>query len=170
MSKTKKIAIEGVLLAIMIVFQTLKNISPYITGPVVNLVLIFVTYYFSLEDGIIFSLLSPITSFIITSNKIMMSVPLVILFVGLGNIVMCLFIRLLKSKNLILNLFVSSTLKGIFMTVSISLIIIPYAVSSGTLPEAAGVVAKATFSLTQFITAYIASVISFFVLKYVKLK
>lgn len=170
MSKTKKIAILGVMLAIMLVFQTLKGISPYITGPVVNLVLIVVTYYFSLGSGIIFSLIAPVSSFIISPNPIMKAVPLVVLFIGLGNVVLCLFVNLLKKKNLVLDLFAASTLKGIFMTISISLILIPFAVKSGVLPEALGTLAKTTFSLTQFITAYIASFISYFVLKYVKLK
>ena len=40
---TKQIAIGGVLLALMIASQFLKNISVFITGPIVNLILIIAT-------------------------------------------------------------------------------------------------------------------------------
>lgn len=170
MSKTKKIAIQGVMLAIMLVFQTMKGISVFITGPIVNVVLIAVTYYFGFGSGVIFSIIAPITSFFITPNPIMKAVPAIVAFIALGNIVLCLFINLLKKKNLALNLFLSSTFKGLFMTISISLILVSIAVGNGTLAPQLGEAAKKTFSLVQFVTAYIASFISYFVLKYVKLK
>lgn len=166
--KTKKIATLGVLLAIMIVFQTLKGISPYITGPVVNLVLIFVTYYFSFFYGAIFSIIAPITSFIITPSPILKAMPIIIVFIALGNIVLCLFVNVLKKKNLVMNLFVSSTIKAIFMGVTISLIIIPIFSKSTSLPEAALATARLTFSLTQLITAYIASIVSIALIKLMK--
>ena len=166
--KTKKIATLGVLLAIMIVFQTLKGISPYITGPVVNLVLIFVTYYFSFFYGAIFSIIAPITSFIITPSPILKAMPIIIVFIALGNIVLCLFVNVLKKKNLVMNLFVSSTIKAIFMGVTISLIIIPIFSKGTSLPEAALATARLTFSLTQLITAYIASIVSIALIKLMK--
>ena len=170
MSKTKKIAIQGVMLAIMLVFQTMKGISPYITGPVVNLVLIAVTYYFSLPSGILFSIIAPITSFFITPSPILKAMPMIVVFIALGNIVLCFFVNLLKNKNLALDLFIASTIKAIFMGISISSIIIPIFSKGTQLPEAALATAKFTFSITQLITAYIASFISYFALKNIKLE
>lgn len=170
MSKTKRIAILGVLLAVMLVFQTMKGISPYITGPVVNLVLITVTYYFSFSSGLLFSIIAPITSFFITPSPILKAMPLIVVFIGLGNIVLCFFVNLLKKRNLALSLFVASTVKAIFMGVSISLIIIPIFSKGTQLPEAALATAKFTFSFTQLITAYIGSVVSYIVFKTFKIK
>ena len=168
--KTKKIATLGVLLAIMLVFQFLKGVSPYITGPVVNLVLIIVTYYFSLSSGILFSVIAPITSFIISPSPILKAMPLIVVFIALGNIVLCFFVNLLKNKNLALDLFVASTLKAIFMGVSISLIIIPIFSKGTALPEVALATSKFTFSITQLITAYTGSIIAFIVFKTLKIK
>lgn len=167
---TKKIATLGVLLAIMLVFQTLKGISPYITGPVVNLILIMTTYYFSLPSGILFSIIAPITSFLITPSPILKAMPLIVVFIGLGNAVLCFFVNLLKNKNLIFDLFISSTIKALFMGVMISLIIIPIFSKGTQLPEVALTTAKITFSFTQLITAYIGSLISFIVIKTFKFK
>lgn len=169
-SKTKKIAVLGVLLAVMLVFQTMKGISPYITGPVVNLVLIVVTYYFSLPSGILFSIIAPITSFFITPSPILKAMPIIVVFIALGNIVLCFFVNLLKNKNLALDLFIASTVKAIFMGVSISLITIPIFSKGTNLPEVALATAKFTFSITQLITAYIGSVVSFVVFKTLKIK
>lgn len=168
--KTKKIATLGVLLAIMLVFQFLKGVSPYITGPVVNLVLIIVTYYFSLSSGILFSIIAPITSFIISPSPILKAIPLIVVFIALGNIVLCFFVNLLKNKNLALDLFVASTFKAIFMGVTISLIIIPTFSKGAQLPEVALATAKFTFSITQLITAYIGSVIAYITINTIKIK
>ena len=168
MSKTKRIAIQGAMLAIMLVFQTMKGISVFITGPIVNIVLITVTYYFGFSSGVLFSVIAPITSFFITPNPILKAVPAIVVFIALGNIVLCLFINLLKNRNLVLNLFVASTLKGLFMTLSISLIIVSIATNSGVLAPPLAAAAKTSFSVIQFATAYIASFISYFVLKYFK--
>ena len=168
--KTKRIAFLGVLLAIMLVFQTFKGISPYITGPIVNLVLIMVTYYFGFTYGVIFSVISPLSSFIITPSPILKAMPIIIAFIAMGNIVMCFFVNLLKKNNLILCLFSASTLKALFMGVCISLIIIPIFSQGLALPEAALNTAKFTFSITQLITAYIASVLAMFVLKLIKIE
>lgn len=169
MTKTKKIAILGVLLAVMLVFQTMKGISPYITGPVVNLVLIVVTYYFSFSSGLLFSIIAPLTSFIITPSPILKTMPLIVAFIALGNIVLCFFVNLLKKRNIALSLFVASTVKAIFMAVTISLIVIPIFSKGTTLPEAALTTAKFTFSVTQLITAYIGSVVSYVVFKTIKI-
>lgn len=168
--KTKRIATLGVLLAIMLVFQFMKGVSPYITGPVVNLVLIIVTYYFSLSYGVLFSIIAPITSFIITPSPILKAMPLIVVFIALGNIVLCFFANLLKNKNMALDLFVASTLKAIFMGVSISLIIIPIFSKGTQLPAPALATAKFTFSITQLITAYIGSMIAFVAIKTLKIK
>ena len=169
MSKTKKIAIQGVILAIMLVFQTMKGISPYITGPIVNLVLIAVTYYFSFWSGLLFSIIAPISSFLI-SPGILNTIKPIIPCVMLGNAILCFFVNLLKQKNLAASLFIGSTIKGIFMTVAIALIIIPMYANSVGAPIENFELPRKMFSITQFITSYIASVVSYIVLSRVKIK
>lgn len=171
----KKIATLGMLLAIMLVFQILKGISPYITGPIVNLVLIVTTYYFGVTSGILFSIIAPVTSFLISPSPILTKLPIegaatTIAFIALGNIVLCIFIHLLRNKNITLNLFVASTFKALFMGVTISLIILPYFTKGSALPENVINTAKFSFSIMQLITAYIASFISVIAIKTLKIK
>jgi hypothetical protein len=69
MSKDRKnritvrdIAITGILLAICIVFQIFKNMSVFITGPVVNACLIICALSTGLIPAMILSVITPVTS------------------------------------------------------------------------------------------------------------
>lgn len=168
--KVKKIVTLGVLLAIMLVFQLMKSVSVYITGPVVNFVLIVVTYYFGLTSGLAFSVIAPLTSYFITPNPILIKMPLIVVFIALGNATLCLFVHLLKKRNMVLNFFVASTAKAILMGVSISLIIIPMFGPATGLADMALSTAKITFSIRQLLTAYIGSIVSIIAIKYIHLE
>ncbi|MBO4679011.1 MAG: ECF transporter S component [Lachnospiraceae bacterium] len=160
---TKQIAIGGVLLAIMIASQFFKNLSVYITGPIVNVVLVIVTLTLGLVMGIIFSIIAPITAFLITGSPVVAAAPyLMIPSIALGNIIMCVavyvFYKNIKNKLFIglpAGLIVGSVLKALFMGAVISNFILPQFCTS--LPEKAIAIAQKTFSVTQLITALIAS-------------
>ena len=64
--KTKQITVTAIMLAICIISQFFKNLSVYITGPVINAALILTAIYAGLACGIILSIITPITSFFIT--------------------------------------------------------------------------------------------------------
>jgi len=161
----KQIAIGGVLLAIMIGSQFFKNLSVYITGPIVNVVLVIVTLTLGLVMGIIFSIIAPITAFLITGSPVVAAAPhLMIPAIALGNIIMCvcvyLFYKHIKNKTFIglpIGLIAGSVLKALFMGAVISNFILPRFCTS--LPEKAIGIAQKTFSVTQLFTALIASAV-----------
>ena len=67
--KTRQITVTAILLAICIVSQFFKNVSVYLTGPIINAALILTTVYAGLACGIILSVITPITSFFITGSS-----------------------------------------------------------------------------------------------------
>ena len=160
---TKQIAIGGVLLAIMIVSVFFKNLSVYITGPIVNATLIIATLTLGLVMGIILSIIAPIASFLITGSPIVAAAPfLMIPAIALGNIIMCVcvyvFYKNIKNKlaiGLPVGLIAGSVLKALFMGAVISNFILVRFVN---LPKPEMIkVAQKTFSITQLFTALIAS-------------
>ena len=160
---TKQIAIGGVLLAIMIVSMFFKNLSVYITGPIVNATLIIATLTLGLVMGIILSIIAPIASFLITGSPIVAAAPfLMIPAIALGNIIMCVcvyvFYKNIKNKlaiGLPVGLIAGSVLKALFMGAVISNFILVRFVN---LPKPEMIkVAQKTFSITQLFTALIAS-------------
>ena len=163
---TKQIAIGGALLAIMIVSQFFKNTSVFITGPIVNVVLIIATLTLGLAMGIILSIIAPITAFIITAPTPpapMAVVPhLMIPAIAVGNIILCVCVYIFykhvkKPFGLPCGLVIGSVLKALFMGAVISNFIL---VRFVTMPKPEALkIAQATFSTTQLITALIASAV-----------
>lgn len=62
--KTKQITVTAIMLAICLVSQFFKNLSVYITGPVINAALILTVLYAGMACGIILSIITPVTSFL----------------------------------------------------------------------------------------------------------
>lgn len=160
---TKQIAIGGLLLAIMIGSMFFKNLSVYITGPIVNATLIIATLTLGLVMGIILCIIAPIASFLITGSPIVAAAPfLMIPAIALGNIILCVcvyvFYKNIKNKlalGLPIGLVVGSVLKALFMGAVISNFILVRFVN---LPNPKMIeVAQKTFSVTQLFTALIAS-------------
>ena len=75
---TKTITLTGVLLAICIVFQLFKGISPFISGPVVNAVIIIATAAVGLWSGTVIALISPIVAYFLGATPILQVIPLMI--------------------------------------------------------------------------------------------
>lgn len=167
---TKQIVIGGVLLALMIISQFFKNFSVYITGPIVNLILIIATLSVGLVMGIILSVIAPITSFLITGSPIMAGIPLIIPAVMVGNIILCVavsfFYRKFKTSwSLPVGLIVGSLCKAAFMGAVIVKCLLPLfsqniAVPAEKLPIVVAT-AETTFSVTQLITALIGSALAY---------
>ena len=81
---TKQITTTAVLLAICIVSQFFKNTSVYITGPIINACLIIAALGAGMACGIILSVITPVTSFLITGSPIMSAIPAIIPCVMIG--------------------------------------------------------------------------------------
>ena len=72
--KTRQITITAIMLAICIVSQFFKNVSVYLTGPIINAALILTAIYAGAACGVILSIITPITSFFITGSPIMAAI------------------------------------------------------------------------------------------------
>lgn len=172
---TKQIAITAVLLAICIISQVFKNLSVFITGPIINACIALAVLMVNLPCGIILSIITPITAYFIASSPIMSAVPAMILFIMLGNVVLAVMTHVLIKKPLksaggnlftvpnIIKAVIASLAKGVFMGLTISLWLLPTFIPvdsplRGRLP-----IFQRTFSLYQFLTACIGFVYVFII-------
>ena len=176
---TSRIATTAVLLAICVGSQFLKSLSVYITGPVINLCIILAVMTSGLPWGIILSVITPVTAFIIAASPVMSAVPLIIPFIMLGNVVLALGVHFLfkpsvtRGKPLIsirsvITAVISCLLKGGLMGLTIGLWLLP-----AFIPEESPLMGKlpvfqTMFSVTQLITALIGFVYFFIIWKPVK--
>lgn len=158
--KTKKLVYAAALLAICIVSQFFKNLSVYITGPIVNTCLILCLLTAGPVWAVILSIITPITAFIITASPIMQAIPAIIPCIMIGNIILVLSIHLLRNRIkgewcLHISMIIGSVAKALFMGLAISLIIVPMLLPEKMLPKMYSI--QMTFSVTQLITAIIGS-------------
>ena len=165
---TKQIVTAGILLGLMVVSQFFKNISVFITGPIINAILIIATLTLGPWVGIILSIIAPVTSFLITGAPIMKMVPLIIPAVMVGNIILCVATHVLYKRfkrnqtlSLPIGMAVGCVLKAAFMGGVISNCLLVYTKAVQNLKPEALAAAKVTFSGTQLITALIGSAIAY---------
>lgn len=172
---TKQIALGGILLALMIVSQFFKNLSQFITGPIVNTILIIATLSSGLIIGIILSVIAPVTSFFISQPPIMSAIPMIIPCVMIGNALLCICTHLaynrwgMKLKNntvskairLITGLLSGSVFKFLFMFSVISNWLIPTLIPEKLSPKIN--VFAYTFGIFQLLTALIGSGVAFII-------
>lgn len=164
---TKALAQAAILLAICILSQFLKNLSVYITGPIINTCLIICALTAGLSWAIILSVITPVTSFIITGSPIMSAIPLIIPCVMVGNAILVICVALLKSKpnskiGEPLSMVIGSILKAVFMGAVIAMLIIPMMIPEKMAPMMGTL--QTTFSVTQLITALTGSVFAYIIM------
>lgn len=169
---TKQLAQSALLLAVCIISQYFKNFSVYITGPVVNTVIIIAVLAVGLWSALIISIIAPVTAFFFTGSPVMAAIPLMFPAIMAGNIVLALTVWYFQNKlnfraHLPAGLIAGSVLKAVFMGVVIVLVILPVfgnnVASKLPNPDALPMVlatAKTTFSVTQLITALIGSILA----------
>lgn len=170
---TKQLVQTALLLAICIASQYFKNLSVYITGPIVNLTIILAVLSVGLWSGLLLSIIAPVTAFFFTGSPIMSAIPLMFPAVMAGNAVLAVTVWYFQKKTsfkwrLPAGLIAGSVLKAVFMGIVIVLIILPIfgdnIASKLPKPEALPVVlttAKVTFSITQLTTALIGSALAY---------
>ena len=165
----------GVLLAICIVSQFFKNLSIFITGPVVNTCIILAVLMINLACGIILSIITPVTAYLIAASPVMMAVPGIIPLIMTGNIVLAVSVHFLMKKGVVAGgrsaggiksyvmAVVCAALKGAVMGLTISLWLLPTFIPAESPMRAKLPVFQMTFSLFQFITALIGFVYVFII-------
>lgn len=173
-SLTRQIAITAVLLAVCIASQFFKNLSVYITGPIVNLCLILATVFAGLLWGVILAIVTPVTSFIISGSPVMMAVPGIIPLIMLGNAVLVVMVHFLFKPAVtgegsfinvrsVITAALSALAKGCIMGLTISLWLLPSFIPAESPLMEKLPVFQMTFSVTQFVTAVIGFVYFFIV-------
>lgn len=170
---TKGLVQTALLLTVCIVSQYFKNFSVYITGPVVNTVIIIAVLAVGLWSGILISIIAPVTAFFFTGSPIMAAIPLMFPVVMAGNAVLAFCVWYFQEKKsfswrLPAGLLSGSILKAVFMGVIVVLILLPAFGSNIAAklskPEVLPMVlaaARITFSITQLVTALIGSVLAY---------
>lgn len=130
---TQKITLAGVLFAIIFIMQIIKNVSAFISGPIINAAMVIATLQLGLGFGIAFSVIVPITSLLFApaSPIVLMAgatygvtVPVIII----GNILLVLGAYFGKKhgyKGLALGLILGAVCKWLFMWGCADLIIKP---------------------------------------------
>ena len=168
----KQITATALLLAICIISQYFKNMSVYVTGPIVNTTIILATLACGPISGIILSIIAPITAFFFTGSPIMAAIPLMFPVIMIGNCILVFSIHLLKNKfgkkaGIPVALLTGSILKSVFLGLTVILVLLPLfgdAIATKLpKPEMLPVVlatAKVTFSVTQLITALLGSLLA----------
>ena len=178
-SLTWQMAATAILLAICVASQCFKNVSVYITGPLVNLCIIVAAMTVGLWWGLVLAALTPVTAFLIAPSPVMQAVPMVIPMIMLGNAILLFttyrFFRPAfceAGEHVNVKSAVTAVLcciaKAAFMGLTISLWLLP-----SFSPEASPLCEKmpvfqTMFSVTQLITAIIGFVYFFIIWKPVK--
>lgn len=165
---TKQITVTAVFLALAIASEFLKNMSVYITGSIINLILVMAVLFVGVGCASIIAIITPITSFMITGSPIMAALPLVIPAIIIGNEVLVLTLAFFKKRHLAVRVAAAAVAKATTMGVLIALIIIPVLGPGTSLPEKALNTARITFSLTQLITALIGGALACIIFPIVK--
>ena len=165
MSNSVKILCRtAVLLALCIASQFLKNLSVYLTGSIINAILVIATLSCGFWSGIAISLVTPVTSWLITGSPLVSALPVMMPLISMSNAVLVVFTALARKKEkfwvLPLSLGVGSLAKGGFLWLTVVQWVLPILGPGSGLPEKALLAAKTTFSLTQVITALIGSALA----------
>ena len=155
--KTKQITVTAIMLAICLVSQFFKNLSVYITGPIINAALILTVLYAGMACGIILSIITPVTSFFITGSPVMAAIPAMFPCIMIGNIILVVCVGLLRKKcgkaaGFPVSIAIGAILKALFMGIAIAPAVLP-APMHKMLP-----VLQLQFSVTHLITAVIGGV------------
>ena len=172
---TREIAEVAILLAICIVSQVFKNLSIYITGPIINTCIVLCVLMVNLPCALALSVITPITAFLITGAPVMAAIPAIIPCVMLGNAVLAVAVHFLLKKDMIeggaaaggiksyIKAAVCAVLKGLFMGLTISLWLLPTFIPAESPLQGKMGALQAQFSIHQFLTALIGFVYVFII-------
>ena len=140
----------GLLLACLIVVQLLPFPAPfkqYITGPLVNMVLLIAVLSTGLLGGIILAMLSPVLAQILQTHSLLGPLFFVIPFIMLGNVIYVLFFHWFRGKET--NYFLQSI--GLIIGSVLKFLILYFAVNF--IIKGLPVLLKVAMGITQLYTA-----------------
>lgn len=145
----------AILLALCVAVQQFKTLSQFITGPLVNAILIIAALAVGLWSGVCIAVLSPIMAALISPAPIMKLMPQLIPMIMLGNILIVVFAWALRNKKIWVGLVLGSLAKAGFLALALAVVVLPF--FGGGLNDAQRTAVTAMFSYNQLITALIGS-------------
>lgn len=156
--KLNKVTRAAILLALAVASQFLKNLSVYITGPIINCILVICVMYCGLGNAAVLCAVLPITSWLITGSPIISAMPVILPCIMAGNFVLVLAVWLSQkrgesSRRLIIGMAAGCAVKALFMWLTVSCLVLALLGPGSGLPAPALTAAKLAFSVTQLITA-----------------
>ena len=160
---TNQLTTTALLLALCIIFQSLKSLSVYLTGSAVNCILVIATLYCGIWSGTCIAILTPIIAYFMGATPIMNMIPLMMPVIMFGNELLVLSVGLLKKKCLEIGMLLGCVTKAGFLWSTVWFVVLP--VFGTKLPEKLVTTVKGTFSITQFVTACIGCVIAWILYK-----
>ena len=160
---TKRITTTALLLALCIVFQSMKGLSIYLTGSAVNCILVIATLYCGLLSGTCIAILTPVVAYFMGATPIMNMIPLMMLVIMVGNELIVLCVWLFHKKRMEVGMLLGCVTKALFLWLAVWFAVLP--IFGTKLPEPMVMTVKTTFSITQFVTACIGSVIAWVIYK-----
>ena len=137
----RQIAFTSALLALCIGVQQFKALSQFITGPLVNAILVLAVLRVGLWSGMAIAVLSPALAFLIAPAPVLLAVPQLLPLIMLANAALALCVQLGGKKRFAVGLILGIALKPLVLFLGV-LCIVPGALS-------------AMFSVNQLITAVI---------------
>jgi hypothetical protein len=160
---TKQLTTTALLLALCIVFQCMKGLSVYLTGSAVNCILVIATLYCGLFSGTCIAILTPVVAYFIGATPIMNMIPLMMFVIMIGNELIVLCVWLFRKKKISMGMLLGCITKALFLWATVWFAILP--IFGTKLPQPMITAVKTTFSMTQFVTACIGSVIAWVIYK-----
>jgi len=151
----------ALLLALCVGVQQFKNLSQFITGPLVNAILIIAALYVGFLGGAAVAILSPVFALLIAPSPILQAIPQMVILIAAGNLVIVLLSWLFRRRLLPAGLIVGSGLKTLALWGGVQLVILP--MFGGALKPPQVTALSAAFSVNQLITALIGSALAWLV-------
>ena len=163
MNKSAKfITRTGILLALTILFQSLRvlipfmpaNISQYVVGSLVNLSLIVAAVMVGIKGGLVIAAVAPVIAFLQGFTPS----PVLVVPIALGNIVLVAAAALLHDKNPVLAFSSGAVLKFLTLYISVVHIALPFFMPNA--PDKMRALLSVQFSWPQLVTAAIGGILA----------
>ena len=158
---TRDIVLTAMLLALCVIFQSMKGFSVYLTGSAVNAILIMATMAVGLAGGTVIAVLTPIIAYFMGATPILKMIPVMMLVIMLGNFILVVFAWMARKERgkLVPCLLAGAVTKAAALWLLVWYVVLPY--FGAGVPEPMQIVVKASFSLTQLITALIGGALAY---------
>jgi len=157
-TSTRQLALAALLLALCVGAQQFKALSQFITGPIVNAVLILAVLLAGLWGALAIAVLSPALAFLIAPAPVLQAVPHMLPLIALANVVLVLCVWLPGKKHHIPGVAAGVALKPLLLFLGVRYAILPFFAAG--LPERLAGALMAAFSINQLITAAIGGVLA----------